>query len=87
MCSPCPYCEGAGYVKSVATVIGEILQEAGKIARAVAGSDVVLRVHPEIAKILKSHNNDYLQELEGILGCTVMVKSDPMLHQEKFDLA
>jgi ribonuclease G len=87
MCSPCSYCEGAGYVKSVATVIGEILQEAGKIARAVEGREVLLRVHPEVAKVLKSHNNDYLQELEGILGRTVMVKSDPLLHQEKFDLA
>src|SRR5256885_9550936 len=28
LCSPCPYCESAGYVKSVTTVIGEILQEA-----------------------------------------------------------
>ena len=87
MCSPCPYCEGAGYVKSVATVVGEILQEAGKIARSLEGNDVVLRVHPEVGKVLKSHNNDYLQELEGILGRTVMVKSDPLLHQEKFDLA
>ena len=32
LCAPCPYCEGAGYVKSVQTVIGEILQEAQKIA-------------------------------------------------------
>jgi ribonuclease G len=87
MCSPCSYCEGAGYVKSVATVIGEILQEAGKIARAVEGREVLLRVHPEVAKVLKSNSNDYLQELEGILGRTVMVKSDPLLHQEKFDLA
>ena len=87
LCAPCPYCEGAGYVKSVTTVIGEILQEANKIARAVEGTNVVLRVNPEVAKVLKSNNNDYLQELEEILGRTVMVKSDPLLHQEKFDLA
>ena len=87
LCAPCPYCEAAGYVKSVTTVIGEILQEASKIARAVEGQDVVLRVHPEVGKVLKSHNNNYLQELEEILGRTVMVKSDPLLHQEKFDLA
>jgi len=30
LCSPCPACEGAGYVKSVTTVIGEIIQEANK---------------------------------------------------------
>ena len=33
LCTPCPYCEGAGYVKSPQTVVGEILQEAHKIAR------------------------------------------------------
>jgi len=46
----------------------------------------MLRVSPEVAKVLKSNQNTYLQELEEILGRTVIVKSDPLLHQEKFDL-
>jgi len=87
LCVPCAYCEGAGYVKSPQTLVGEILQEAQKIARAVEGKDVMLRVSPEVAKLLKSNQNTYLQELEEILGRTVIVKSDPLLHQEKFDLA
>ena len=33
LCTPCPHCEGAGYVKSVQTIVSEILQEARKIAR------------------------------------------------------
>ncbi len=87
LCTPCPYCEGAGYVKSPQTVIGEILQEANKIARAVEGKDVMLRVNTEVARLLKSNQNTFLQEIEEILGRTVIVKSDPQLHQEKFDLA
>ncbi|MGA2740577.1 MAG: Rne/Rng family ribonuclease [Bryobacteraceae bacterium] len=87
LCIPCTYCEGSGYVKSVQTVIGEILVEAQKIARAVEGNDVMLRVNPEVAKVLKSNQNSYLQEIEEILGRTVLVKSDALLHQEKFDLA
>jgi ribonuclease G len=87
LCVPCTYCEGAGYLKSPQTMVGEILQEAHKIARAVEGKDVMLRVSPEVAKLLKSNQNTYLQELEEILGRTVIVKSDPLLHQEKFDLA
>jgi ribonuclease G len=87
LCVPCPNCEGSGYVKSVQTVIGEILVEAQKIARAVEGNEVMLRVNPEVAKVLKSNQNSYLQEVEEILGRTVLVKSDPLLHQEKFDLA
>jgi len=87
LCSPCPYCEGAGYVKSPQTVIGEILQEAHRIAGAVEGKEVVLRVHPEVAKVLKSTSNTYLEELEEILKRPVLVTGDPLLHQEKFDLA
>ena len=87
LCAPCPYCEGAGYVKSVQTVVGEILQEAQKIAGTLETGDVTLRVHPEVAKLFKSNKNDTLQELEQILGRTVLVKSDPLMHQEKFDLA
>jgi len=86
LCTPCPYCEGAGYVKSPQTVVGEILQEAQKVAKVVEGKDVMLRVAPEVARLLKSHQNSYLQELEEILGRTVIVKSDNQLHQEKFDL-
>ena len=39
LCLPCPYCDGSGYVKTVPTVIGEILVEAQKIARAVEGNE------------------------------------------------
>jgi ribonuclease G len=87
LCTPCPYCEGAGYVKSPQTVVGEILQEAHKIAKVVEGADVLLRVNPEVARLLKSNQNTYLQELEEVLGRTVIVKGDHQLHQEKFDLA
>jgi ribonuclease G len=87
LCTPCPYCEGAGYVKSPQTVVGEILQEAHKIARSIEGKDVMLRVSPDVAKLLKSNQNSYLQELEEILGRTVIVKTDAQLNQEKFDLA
>ncbi len=87
LCSPCPYCEGAGYVKSVQTVIAEILREALKIAAAVDGPNVVLRVNPEVAKELKSTDNDYLEELEEILRRPVLVTGDPLLHPEKWDLA
>jgi ribonuclease G len=74
-------------VKSPTTVVGEILQEAQKIAKAVDTKDVVLRVAPDVARLLKSNQNSYLQELEEILGRTVIVKTDNQLHQEKFDLA
>jgi ribonuclease G len=87
LCEPCPNCEGAGYVKSVATVISEILTEAQKIAKAVEGPEVLLRVHPDVAKVLKSTSNHYLEELEETLKRPVLVTGDNALHREKFDLA
>ncbi len=86
LCAPCPYCEGAGYVKSVQTIISEILVEAQKIARAIEGKDVVLRCHPDVAKTLKSRDNQFLEELEDILSRPVLVRGDPLIHHEKFDL-
>ena len=86
LCMSCPHCEGAGYVKSVQTIVGEVLQEAHKIATAVEGKDVLLRVHPDVAKLLKSNQNKYLEELEEILRRPVLVRADPLLHHEKFDL-
>jgi ribonuclease G len=89
LCSPCGYCEGAGYIKSVNTVVGEILQEAQKMRKSLEAeqTNLVLRVNPEVAKVLKSNHNSYLQEVEEIVGKSVLVKSDPLLHQTKFDLA
>jgi ribonuclease G len=87
LCMPCPHCEGAGYIKSVTTVIGEILVEAQKYAKVVEGDDVILRVNPDVAKVLKSHENQYLEELEGILARPVLVKGDHQIHHEKFDLS
>jgi ribonuclease G len=86
LCMPCPHCEGGGYVKSVQTIVSEILQEAHKIAGVVEGKDVMLRAHPEVAKFLKSNQNKYLEEIEEVLRRPVLVKGDPLLHHEKFDL-
>ncbi len=87
LCQPCPDCEGAGYVKSVQTVISEILAEARKIASAVEGKECLLRANPEVAKVLKSTSNTYVEELEEILKRPVAVIADPVIHHEKFDLS
>ncbi|MBM3786615.1 MAG: Rne/Rng family ribonuclease [Acidobacteria bacterium] len=87
LCQPCIYCDGAGYVKSVATVIGEIMLEAQKLSKAIDSKNVVLRVHPEVAKVMKSHRNQHLEELEHVFGRPVLVTGDPTVHIEKFDLA
>jgi ribonuclease G len=47
----------------------------------------MLRVNPEVAKAIKASGENFIAELEEILGRTLIVKSDAELHPEKFDLA
>ncbi len=84
--SPCPYCSSTGFVKSVATLCNEIYAEMRKIAKHLEHSDVMLRVNPEVAKALKANNGRWLTEMEELTKKTVIVKSDPALHQEQFDI-
>ena len=84
--TPCPYCESTGYVKSVPTVCNDIYIEMRKMAKHLEHPDVMLRVNPEVAKALKVNNGKLLLEMEELTKKTVIVKSDPALHQEQFDI-
>jgi ribonuclease G len=82
----CPYCSGAGTVKSAATVCGEILAEVEKVARDVGGRGLVLRVNPDIADALKGDEAGVLRDAESLIGRTLVVRPDKDLHHEQFDL-
>jgi Rne/Rng family ribonuclease len=84
--SPCPYCQATGFVKAVNTVCNEIYVEMRKISQHLEHSDVMLRVNPEVAKALKATNARLLNEMEELTKKTIIVKSDPALHQEQFDI-
>jgi ribonuclease G len=84
--TPCPYCQATGFVKSVNTVCNEVYVEMRKIAKQLEHSDVMLRVNPEVAKALKVNNARLLNEMEELVKKTIIVKSDPALHQEQFDI-
>ncbi|HEY6249192.1 MAG TPA: Rne/Rng family ribonuclease [Candidatus Angelobacter sp.] len=81
----CPICTGTGMIKSVTTTCNEIYVEMRKMARHFE-RDIMLRVHPEVAKVLKTNGARWLQEMEELTKQTVLVKSDPLLHPEQFDI-
>ena len=82
---PCPTCSATGMIKSVTTVCNEIYVEMRKMSRHFE-RDVMVRVNPEVAKALKGNNGRWLQEMEELVKRTVLVKSDPLLHPEQFDI-
>jgi ribonuclease E len=82
---PCPTCQATGMIKSVTTVCNEIYVELRKMSRHFE-RDVMVRVNPEVGKALKANNARWLQEMEELVKRTVIVKSDPLLHPEQFDI-
>ncbi|AXC13176.1 Cytoplasmic axial filament protein CafA and Ribonuclease G [Acidisarcina polymorpha] len=82
----CEICAGTGMVKSPTTVCNEIYTELRKMQKHLERGDVLLRVHPEVVKTLKANNAKWLNELEELTGKTIIVKSDPALHPEQFDV-
>jgi ribonuclease G len=88
LCTPCPYCQGAGMVKSPQTMCFEILEQAKAISKQVMGSsDVMLRVSPGVAEALRITDSEVLEEIEAHFGTPVTIEADPNLHQEQYDFA
>ncbi len=83
---PCTYCSGSGWIKSVTTVCHEIMGEVKKMAKELEGDSITLRVNPEVAQALKSRQGALLSELEALTHKDIIVKGDPTVHQERFDI-
>ena len=87
MCAPCDYCEGAGWVKSPTTICYEILSEARRLGKHLDDvRQTTLRIHPDVAKALRSSERSVLEEIEAYVG-NVDLSSDPTIHQAQFDFA
>ncbi len=82
----CPYCSGRGRIKSVATICLNLRTELLHLRGRLANSELLLRVHPEIARALQQEERAILDELERSLGVHILIQSDPELHHERFDV-
>ena len=85
--SPCPYCQSTGFVKSVTTVCNEIYRRnaqdretSGACGRHAAGESRSRQ------SAQGATTATLLTEMEEMTKKTVIVKSDPALHQEQFDI-
>ena len=64
----CAICQGTGMTKSPVTVCNDIYIEMRKMHKHLERGDVMLRVHPEVVKQLKSGTSRWLQEMEEMVG-------------------
>ena len=86
LCEPCLSCGGLGMVKSAQTICYEIQGEAKKMGKSLENREITIRVNPEVAKALKTTEILVINEIESVLKKEVVIKSDPLLSQERFDI-
>jgi Ribonuclease G/E len=56
------------------------------MASQIEGKVMTLRVNSEVAKALKSHEGMLVSELESLTHKDVIIKSDPVVNQERFEI-
>lgn len=85
----CPYCQGSGRVRAVETICldlrRKVLESRELVARGETG-ELLLRVHPDVARALQGEEREVLAELERELGAELLIQADPSLHHERFDV-
>ncbi len=86
LCSECPVCSGRGSMKTVETVCYEIMREIVRVNRAYAAARFVVYASAAVAEALLNEESHALAELEVFISKQVKVMTEPLYHQEQFDV-
>lgn len=82
----CPYCQGRGLIKSVATISIQALRKIKKHLKETKKKQVELHVHPEVASRLFNEDRPAIESIERVFKGKVIVKADPLLQVEEVKL-
>ncbi len=82
----CPYCKGNGRIKTEVTVFHEMEREIARTLEKLEGEEVILRVHPGIAKLILDNKKKRLTKMEKTFKKRFTIQADENFHQEQFDI-
>jgi ribonuclease G len=82
----CPYCEGAGLIKSKTTICYEIFREIERTTSELGGRSILVEVNPEIAALFYEEERNGVEELEQKFRKKIIIKGKPGFHQEQFNI-
>jgi len=86
LCEPCSYCEGRSYLKSPTTICYEIFREIRRTAASSTSSKIMVTVNSSVANLLYDEERQGIDELENRYKKKIIIKADPNLHQEQYDI-
>lgn len=82
----CPYCHGSGRIKALATICLEIRRDLLAAVTAGLSDQLSLVVHPEVSHYLQGPFRELLRELEEVHRVQVILRENPLQHQEQFEI-
>jgi len=77
---PCPYCEGSGMVRSVTTMTFDTLRRIESLFCNSKEQSVILQVHPDVARRLRTENKDLLDGIAARFDREIAVESVSDFH-------
>jgi ribonuclease G len=82
----CPYCSGAGKIKSNSTMIFDVQREIRRLAPSMDGRRLVVRANPEVAVEMEAERAVLLEGLPWVNGTELVIRPDKTMHHEQFDI-
>jgi ribonuclease G len=85
---PCPSCAGSGRIKNDFTLALEIRREIWKLKQSLSAGDTVLvRLAPEVGRILREEEKEIVSDLERELEISVTLRDDEGLAPGRYEIA
>ncbi|HXI04430.1 MAG TPA: Rne/Rng family ribonuclease, partial [Candidatus Saccharimonadales bacterium] len=82
----CPYCSGAGKIKSNPTMLFEVQREIQRLAPSLEGQRLVVRANPEVAAEMEADRAVILEGLPSPNGTVLEIRADAEMHHEQYDI-
>lgn len=86
LCGECPACKGRGSTKTVETICFEITREIVRVNKAYNADMFVIYASAVVANALLGDESHLLAELEAFVEKQIKVQTEPLYHQDKFDV-
>ncbi|GMV99055.1 MAG: ribonuclease E [Candidatus Hydrogenedentota bacterium] len=77
---PCPYCDGSGMVRSVTTMTFDILRRVQSLFCSNKERRIILQVHPDVARRLRTENKVLLDALAKEFDREIVIESVSDFH-------
>jgi ribonuclease G len=86
LCTPCPSCEGRGFVRTPETVCNEIFREIVRQSRQFASRELLILAHQDVVDRLLDEESATLGELEAQVGRPIRLQVEALYGVDQYDV-